>query len=51
MVIMGVDMLVYEFGREKGFFDPPGGFEFEEKRVEAEPLPWPPLPGAEAGQK
>ncbi|KAK3905598.1 hypothetical protein C8A05DRAFT_12576, partial [Staphylotrichum tortipilum] len=51
LVIMGVDMLLYEYGREKGFFDPPGGFEFEDKKVEAEPLPRPPLAGAEGGHK
>ena len=26
----------------EGLFNPPGGFEFEDKRAEAELLPWPP---------
>jgi hypothetical protein len=51
VVFMGVDMLVYEYSKERGFFDPPGGFAFEDKKVDAEPLPWPPLPGAGAERR
>ncbi|KAK4188112.1 hypothetical protein QBC35DRAFT_550381 [Podospora australis] len=29
VVVMGVDMLVWEYSRERGFYDPPGGFVFE----------------------
>ena len=38
-VFLGADVSVYEYSRERGFFDPPGGFEFEHKRVDAAPLP------------
>ena len=33
MVGMGIDMTVYHFTPEKGFFDPPEGFSFETARV------------------
>ncbi|KAG7284314.1 hypothetical protein NEMBOFW57_010686 [Staphylotrichum longicolle] len=51
IVFMGVNMLIYEYSKEKGFFDPPGGFEVEDKKVEAEPLPWPPLPDSGSKQQ
>lgn len=51
VVFMGVDMLIYEYSKEKGFFDPPGGFEIEDKKVDAEPLPWPPMPDSGSKQQ
>ncbi len=38
IVFMGQDLLISEYSREKGFFDPPGGVVFEKKKV---PLGWP----------
>ncbi|KAK4235324.1 hypothetical protein C8A03DRAFT_36822 [Achaetomium macrosporum] len=34
VVGMGVDMVVYQFMPERGFFDPPEGFDFRQERVD-----------------
>lgn len=34
IVFMGADLFVSEYSRESGFFDPPGGFAFEETLVD-----------------
>ncbi len=44
-VFLGGDVSVSEYSSERGLFDPPGGFEFEHKKVD--PAPLPPLPGTE----
>ncbi len=44
-VFLGGDVSVSEFSSERGLFDPPGGFEFEHKKVD--PAPLLPLPGTE----
>lgn len=36
IVFMGADLTVSEYSRERGFFDPPGGFAFEERLVDME---------------
>lgn len=39
VVGMGMDMTVYQFEYEGGFFDPPEGFKFEQRRVDMGGLP------------
>ncbi|KAK4194339.1 hypothetical protein QBC40DRAFT_302209 [Triangularia verruculosa] len=47
VVQMGMDMLIWEYSKEKGFYDPEGGFGFKDLkdgRFEREGLPMPPAP-------
>jgi hypothetical protein len=44
-------LCLWAHSEQRGVFDSSGGFEFQEKRVEAEPLPWPPLSGAKLEEK
>jgi len=37
-VFMGVELSVYEYSRERGLFEPPGGVKFEQKVVDLKSL-------------